>query len=52
MDVAIDGNGYFIIQPRNGGEPSLSRRGGLKTSENGESLDGAEIKSLMQVCNH
>ncbi len=46
MDVAIDGNGYFVIQPRNGGNPSLSRRGDFQTNENGELLDGAGNKIL------
>ncbi len=46
LDVAIDGNGYFVIQPRDGGEPSLSRRGDFQTSETGELLDGAGNKVL------
>ena len=46
MDVAIDGNGYFVIQPKNGGNPSLSRRGDFQTNENGELLDGAGNKIL------
>ena len=46
LDAAIDGNGYFVIQPKNGGAPSLSRRGDFQTSENGELLDGAGNKML------
>ena len=46
LDTAIDGQGYFIIEPRNGGEPSLSRRGDFQTSEDGELLDGAGNKVL------
>ena len=46
LDAAIDGNGYFVIQPKNGGTPSLSRRGDFQTSENGELLDGAGNKML------
>ena len=41
MDVAINNNGYFIIQPKNGGNPALSRRGDFQVNENGELLDGA-----------
>jgi len=46
LDAAIDGDGYFVIQPKNGGTPSLSRRGDFQTSENGELLDGAGNKML------
>ena len=46
LDAAIDGDGYFVIQPKNGGAPSLSRRGDFQTSENGELLDGAGNKML------
>ena len=46
LDAAIDGDGYFVIQPKNGGNPSLSRRGDFQTSENGELLDGAGNKVL------
>ena len=41
MDVAINNNGYFVIQPKNGGNPALSRRGDFQVNENGELLDGA-----------
>ena len=46
LDAAIDGDGYFVIQPRNGGDTSLSRRGDFQTSETGELLDGAGNKIL------
>ena len=26
LDIALDGNGYFLIEPRDGGKPALSRR--------------------------
>jgi len=45
LDVAINADGYFLIQPRNG-TPALSRRGDFQTSENGELLDGAGNKVL------
>ena len=32
LGLAIDGSGYFVIQPRDGGQPSLSRRGDTKFS--------------------
>ena len=46
LDVAFDGDGYFVVQPKNGGQPSLSRRGDFQTSETGELLDGAGNKVL------
>ncbi len=46
LDIAIDGDGYFVIEPRDGGKPALSRRGDIQTSENGELLDGAGNKLL------
>ena len=45
MDLAFKNEGYFIIQPKNGGI-ALSRRGDLQTSETGELLDGAGNKIL------
>ena len=39
-DIAIDGEGYFVIQPKNG-VPAFSRRGDLNIDENGQLLDGA-----------
>ncbi len=46
LDLAIANEGYFVIQPRDGGTVALSRRGDLQTSENGELLDGAGNKIL------
>ena len=40
MDIAINGDGYFVIQPQNG-IPAFSRRGDLNINENGELLNGA-----------
>ena len=40
MDIAINGEGYFVIQPQNG-IPAFSRRGDLNVNENGELLNGA-----------
>ena len=40
MDVAINGDGYFVIQPNNA-DPAFSRRGDFSVNENGELLDGA-----------
>lgn len=45
LDLAIDNEGYFVVQPKNG-TPALSRRGDLQTTENGELLDGAGNKIL------
>lgn len=39
MDIAINGEGYFVVQPKNG-VPALSRRGDLQVNENGDLLDG------------
>ena len=44
-DIAINGPGFFIVQPKNG-DPPLSRRGDFQTSETGELLDGAGNKIL------
>ena len=46
LDLAIDGSGYFVIEPKNDGKTALSRRGDLTTSETGELLDGAGNKIL------
>ena len=40
MDVAISGDGYFVVQPNNA-DPAFSRRGDFSVNENGELLDGA-----------
>ena len=45
MDVAINGDGYFVVQPNNA-EPAFSRRGDFSVNENGELLDGAGNKVL------
>ena len=45
MDVAINGDGYFVIQPINA-DPAFSRRGDFSVNENGELLDGAGNKVL------
>ena len=45
LDLAIDNEGYFVVEPKNG-TPALSRRGDLQTTENGELLDGAGNKIL------
>ena len=45
MDVAINGDGYFVIQPNNA-DPAFSRRGDFSVNENGELLDGAGNKVL------
>ena len=39
LDVAINGEGYFIIQP-NEGDIALSRRGDLKIDQNGQLMNG------------
>ena len=44
-DIAINGPGFFIVQPKSG-DPALSRRGDFQTSENGELLDGAGNRIL------
>ena len=46
LDVAIKNDGYFIIQPNNGGSVAFSRRGDLQINENGELLDGAGNQML------
>ena len=45
MDVAINGDGYFVVQPNNA-DPAFSRRGDFSVNENGELLDGAGNKVL------
>lgn len=40
LDLAINNEGYFVIQPKNG-SPALSRRGDFQINENGQLLDGA-----------
>jgi len=45
MDLAISGDGYFVVQPNNA-DPAFSRRGDFSVNENGELLDGAGNKVL------
>ena len=45
LDVAINNEGYFVIQPKNG-PPALSRRGDFEVSDEGELTDGAGSKIL------
>ena len=45
MDVAINGEGYFVVQPNNA-DPAFSRRGDFSVNENGELLDGAGNRVL------
>ena len=40
MDVAIDGNGFFIVQPSSGGKIAMSRRGDFGVSADGILTDG------------
>ena len=46
MDVAIDGNGFFIVQPSSGGEIAMSRRGDFGVSADGILIDGTGTKPL------
>lgn len=45
LDVAIDGNGYFIVKPENG-KTALSRRGDFTVSANGILQDGTGTQPL------
>ena len=47
LDLSIDGDGYFIVNPKNGNQ-ALSRRGDLKVDENRILIDntGAQILSV------
>ena len=45
MDIAINGDGYFVVQPNNA-DPAFSRRGDFSVNENGELIDGAGNKVL------
>ena len=47
LDLSIDGDGYFIVNPKNGNQ-ALSRRGDLKIDENRILIDntGAQILSV------
>ena len=44
-DIAINGPGFFMIQPKSGG-PALSRRGDFSVSNTGLLIDGAGSKIL------
>ena len=44
-DIAINGPGFFMVQPKNGG-PALSRRGDFSVSNTGLLIDGAGSKLL------
>ena len=44
-DIAINGPGFFIVQPKSGG-PALSRRGDFSVSNTGVLVDGAGSKVL------
>ena len=41
MDISIQNDGYFIIQPKNNGDIALSRRGDLQLNEDSQLVDGA-----------
>jgi flagellar basal-body rod protein FlgF len=45
LDLAVDGNGYFIVKPANG-EVSLSRRGDFTVSADGTLRDGTGTQPL------
>jgi len=45
LDLAVDGNGYFIVRPVNG-EISLSRRGDFTVSADGTLRDGTGTQPL------
>lgn len=41
MDISIDGEGFFYVQPPGGGEPALTRRGDLRISAGGRLTNAA-----------
>lgn len=45
LDIAVDGNGYFIVKPENG-DISLSRRGDFTVSADGTLRDGTGTQPL------
>ena len=45
LDLAIDGNGYFIVLPANG-SPAMSKRGDFTVSANGFLTDGTGTRAL------
>jgi len=46
MNIAIDGNGFFIVQPSSGGKIAMSRRGDFGVSADGILTDGTGTKPL------
>ena len=46
LDFAIRGPGYFFINPKQGGEPALSRRGDFTLLPDGRLVDGAQNQML------
>ena len=46
LDFAIRGPGYFFINPKQGGEPALSRRGDFTLLPDGRLVDGAQNEML------
>ena len=44
-DLAITGDGYFVVQPKVG-DPALSRRGDFRVDAGGQLIDGAGSKIL------
>ena len=46
MDVAIDGKGFFIVQPSSGGKIAMSRRGDFGVSADGTLRDGTGTQPL------
>ena len=47
-DIAINGPGFFMVQPKSGG-PALSRRGDFSVSNTGLLIDGVGSKILDNV---
>ena len=45
LDLAVDGNGYFIVKPANG-KPAMSRRGDFTVSADGTLRDGTGTQPL------
>jgi flagellar basal-body rod protein FlgF len=45
LDLAIDGTGYFLVQP-DGGKVGLSKRGDFKVDANGRFTDGSGTPAL------
>ena len=45
LDIAVDGDGYFLVKPENG-KNALSKRGDFKVSANGLFVDGTGTAAL------